>query len=107
MSGATTVVAIEFIITATLVYPVNGGPRQLNIYRSAIVRPDDAEYKPVAEILDNHCSMLSGQATIDDGSMMFGTAVQETYKVWQTCPGPEVQHDCTRSSVEVPEALAS
>ncbi len=51
------------------------------VYGSVLVRPDDRLYRPVADFLAAHGARLRSAGTVDDPSMMFGSATLSVYSL--------------------------
>lgn len=67
----------------------------LMAHRSKVlVRTDGRMYQRVTSLLDEGCYSEGLVMEATDDLMPRGQAVQETYKVWYSCPGPEVDHRC-------------
>lgn len=97
--GITHVVNSPALLEAA-VAPATGG-RLLWIYRSLIVSANGRLFRPVKDLLDQGCLSEGITRRRDDEDMAGGVAEYVVVKLWDICPGPEVDHTCR---VMVPES---
>lgn len=100
MRGDITHVVNSPTLLEAAISPTTGG-RLLRIYRSLIVSANGRLFRPVKDLLDQGCLSEGITRKCDDEDMAGGAAEYVVVKIWDVCPGNEVDHTCR---VMVPES---
>lgn len=100
MRGGSTHVVNSPTLLEAAVSPTTGG-RLLQIYRSLIVSANGRLFRPVKDLLDQSCLSEGITRKCDDEDMAGGAAEYVAVKLWDVCPGEQVDHTC---KVTVPES---
>lgn len=68
----------------------------MHVFQSTLIEERHRIYKPVREAIERTCSSLIGKARFEDESWSGGSYTWKALRVYDSCPGPTKDHNCTK-----------
>lgn len=72
----------------------------LEVLTSPVVEETDDCYSPVIDFLSAHCTREMDWDRFDNPDFFFGESIRTEYRVFVTCPGDAVEHNCQHARKE-------